>query len=118
MGPRSIITRRGSGRGWLGDACAIALGNGEHMSPQEPSQRVSDKARRLADAPAKSTRHILIVDDDDAFCYAAGKVLRNAGFVVSLAPDHNLALEILERPESPDLLITDLVMPGALTALP
>jgi len=88
------------------------------MSPQGPSQRVSDKARRLADAPAKSTRHILIVDDDDAFCYTAGKVLRNAGFVVSLAPDHNLALEILERPESPDLLITDLVMPGALTALP
>ena len=84
------------------------------MSPQEPSQRVSDKAQRLADAPATATRHILFVDDDEAFCYAAAKALRNAGFVVSLAPDHHLALQILEGPQPPDLLITDLVMPGGI----
>ena len=58
-----------------------------------------------------SPRHILLVDDDEAFCYAAAKALRNAGFVVSLAPDHRLALQILEGPHPPDLLITDLVMP-------
>ena len=61
-----------------------------------------------------STRHILFVDDDEAFCYAAAKALRNAGFSVSLAPDHRLALQILEGPQPPDLLITDLVMPGGI----
>ena len=55
---------------------------------------------------------ILVVDDDEAFCYVAGKVLRQAGHHVCLAPDHRLALQILESPQPLDLLITDLVMPG------
>jgi CheY-like chemotaxis protein len=61
-----------------------------------------------------SIGHILVVDDDEAFCYAIAKALRNAGFVVSGAPDHHLALRILEGPQPPDLLITDLVMPGGI----
>lgn len=54
------------------------------------------------------------MDDDEAFCYAAAKALRSAGFVVSLAPDHHLALQILDGPEPLDLLITDVVMPGGI----
>jgi len=51
------------------------------------------------------------VDDEEAFAYAAAKALRKAGFEVSLAPDHRLALQILESPQPLDLLITDVVMP-------
>jgi CheY-like chemotaxis protein len=58
--------------------------------------------------------HILLVDDDEAFSYAAAKSLRQAKFVVSVAPDHRLALQILEGPQPIDLLITDLVMPGGI----
>jgi CheY-like chemotaxis protein len=54
---------------------------------------------------------ILLVDDEEAFSYAAAKALRKAGFEVSLAPDHRLALQILESPQPLDLMITDVVMP-------
>jgi CheY-like chemotaxis protein len=56
--------------------------------------------------------HILLIDDDEAFSYASAKALRNAGFEVSLAPDHRLALQILQSPQPIDLMITDIVMPG------
>jgi CheY-like chemotaxis protein len=59
-----------------------------------------------------SASHILLIDDDEAFSYASAKALRNAGFEVSLAPDHRLALQILQSPQPIDLLITDIVMPG------
>ena len=63
---------------------------------------------------ASELGRILFVDDDEAFCYAVATALRSAGFVVSVAPDHHLALEILEGPQPPDLLITDIVMPGGI----
>jgi len=63
---------------------------------------------------ASELGNILLVDDDEAFCYAAAKALRNAGFEVSLASDHRLALRILEGAQPLDLLITDLVMPNGI----
>ena len=42
---------------------------------------------------------------------ATARMLRAAGFEVSLAPDHRLALEDLESTRPIDLLITDIVMP-------
>ena len=63
---------------------------------------------------ASEVGHILFVDDDEALCYSAAKALRKAGFVVSVAPDHHLALQILEGPQTLDLLITDLVMPNGI----
>src|SRR5690242_1036467 len=55
--------------------------------------------------------HVLLVDDDEAFSYVAARALELAGFEVLTAPDHRLALEILEGSQPLDLLITDLVMP-------
>jgi len=58
-----------------------------------------------------SQTRILVVDDDKICGDATARVLRAAGFEVSLAPDHRLALEDLESTRPVDLLITDIVMP-------
>ena len=58
-----------------------------------------------------SQTRILVVDDDKIYGDATARVLRAAGFEVSLAPDHRLALEDLESTRPVDLLITDIVMP-------
>src|SRR5271155_4098004 len=58
------------------------------------------------------TARILLVDDDDAFRYAAARALDTAGFIVEEAPDYRTALEILEDKNPLSLLVTDLVMPG------
>lgn len=55
---------------------------------------------------------ILLVDDDDAFRYAAAKAFETGGFIVKEAPDYRAALEILEDKNPLSLLVTDLVMPG------
>jgi len=70
----------------------------------------------LARRPAAPRRapwwaNILLVDDDEAFSYVAANALRAAGYDVLLAPDHRLALEILDSPRPLDLLITKVVMP-------
>src|SRR5215471_13351907 len=58
-----------------------------------------------------SNARILVVDDDKICGDAIVRVLCAAGFEVSFAPDHRLALENLESTRPIDLLITDIVMP-------
>ena len=58
-----------------------------------------------------SQTRILVVDDDKICGDDTARMLRAAGFEVSLAPDHRLALEDLESTRPVDLLITDIVMP-------
>jgi CheY-like chemotaxis protein len=70
-----------------------------------------------ADAGLAGPRHILMVDDDEIFREAAAKVLRAAGFEVRLAPDHRLALDLLEGVETIDLLLVDIVMPDRVNGL-
>jgi CheY-like chemotaxis protein len=57
-------------------------------------------------------KQILLVEDDEVLRDATAAMLRSAGYVVHVAPDHRLALEILEGDERIDLLITDVVMPA------
>jgi CheY-like chemotaxis protein len=76
-----------------------------NVTPAATSSETS--FRRVPGAPAR----ILVVDDDVVFSEATARVLRAAGFEVSLAPDHRLALEDLESTRPIDLLITDIVMP-------
>jgi hypothetical protein len=56
-------------------------------------------------------KRILLVDDDEGFRNATAGLLRAAGYHARTAPDHRLALEILERGEPVDVLILDIVMP-------
>jgi DNA-binding NtrC family response regulator len=67
-----------------------------------------------ADSGARETmagKWILVVDDDEAFRDATARLLRSAGYQVRSAPDHRLALEILERDDPVDVLVLDVVMP-------
>jgi CheY-like chemotaxis protein len=66
---------------------------------------------------ASTAKHLLLVDDDEAFREATAATLRAAGYGVREAPDYRLALEILEGAEHIDVLIVDLVMPGAINGL-
>jgi len=81
-----------------------------------PSSRISfgcgDRGQRFTQQVEQSLGCILVVDDDEAFCYAGAKALRMAGFKVLLAPDHRLALQILEGIDPIDQLITGIVMPN------
>lgn len=60
------------------------------------------------------TERILLVDDDEAFRYAAAKALGDQGFAVREAADYRVALEILEDKKPLSLLVTDLVMPNGI----
>jgi len=55
---------------------------------------------------------ILLVDDDEAFRYAAEKMLTDAGYEVTSAPDYRHALDAINGSEPLDLLLTDVVMPN------
>ena len=57
--------------------------------------------------------HILVVDDDDAVRDVAAKILRRMGYRVTTADSGENAVEVLlEMPEAPDMLLSDIVMPG------
>ncbi len=61
----------------------------------------------MIDAP-----HILVVDDDAAALYAAAKALAEAGYKVTTSRNFQDAIDCLEKDPHPNMLITDIVMPG------
>ncbi len=61
-------------------------------------------------AAAVGPKHILLVDDDDGYRYAAHKALDAAGFAVVAVSGFNDALQRLESLERIDLLVIDIVM--------
>jgi CheY-like chemotaxis protein len=54
---------------------------------------------------------ILVVDDEPAIRDLVSVLLEDAGYTVCSAPDGLAAMEAVAR-ESPDLVVTDLYMPG------
>jgi CheY-like chemotaxis protein len=55
--------------------------------------------------------YVLVVDDDEAIRLVLLETLRNDGRDVVSAADGDEALEIMERPRLPELVILDLMMP-------
>jgi len=71
----------------------------------------------IPDQPQHDRKHVLLVDDDRVFGEALGKILRRAGFDVSLATDFRVALEVLESKRPVDLLLADIVMPSSVNGV-
>ena len=71
-------------------------------------------AKETADATAaaaeKTSKRILIVDDDAEIIEAMRYALESKGFEILVARDGNQGLAMAER-EDPDLLILDMMMP-------
>jgi CheY-like chemotaxis protein len=56
---------------------------------------------------------VLLAEDDSEIADLAGRVLQEAGYQVQVAPDGHRALDrVLRDGFLPDLLITDVIMPG------
>jgi two-component system cell cycle sensor histidine kinase/response regulator CckA len=61
----------------------------------------------------RGTESILLVEDDDAVRRVATRMLRGQGYTVTDAPTAAAALRcILQAPLPPELLLTDVVLPG------
>jgi PAS domain S-box-containing protein len=70
--------------------------------------------RQEATAPAGGSETILVVEDNSALRRIAVRQLREAGYRLLEASDAEAAMAIVESQEPIDLLLTDVVMPGAM----
>lgn len=55
--------------------------------------------------------HVLVIDDDPAYCRLVRRMLEAAGYSVATAPDYVEGLAIVESNEPIDLLLTDVNLP-------
>ena len=89
----------------------------EHVPTREEAAEIeaAEEAKAAPVKPSDLAGHgrILLVEDEDAVRAFAAKSLKRRGYEVVEARDGEHALEILEdEPESFDILISDVVMPG------
>jgi signal transduction histidine kinase/DNA-binding response OmpR family regulator len=117
---------KGTGLG-LAQAYGFTKQTGGHIKIySEPGDGTTVKiylprTRREADVLASShnaavqggSEHILVVEDDEGVRAAVADMLSELGYRVSRAAGPEAALEILQK-EVPDLIFTDVVMPGSI----
>ena len=77
----------------------------------EVTQEIEVKRIRPVFTPSQSNR-VLLVDDEDGVRLVVSRVLRTKGFIVTECANAEQALEILNRRNDFDLLLTDMIMPG------
>jgi CheY-like chemotaxis protein len=68
----------------------------KHVAPEQPY--------------SPTNYHILIVDDDDAFRMMLNDTLWHEGYIVTAAPDGEMAIELVQK-EHYDLVLLDIMMP-------
>lgn len=75
----------------------------------EHVERVEEKD--ISMIPLRGIGHILLVEDEVELCNANAEFLTSIGYSVTCAPSGLDALQLLDRLEHIDLVITDVVMP-------
>jgi PAS domain S-box-containing protein len=90
------------------------LGDGTEVELWLP---VSGEALARIEAPQRHEPHdgagtVLLVDDEDIVRSTAAEMLRALGYQVQLADSAEAALAMLDKGLTPDLLVTDHLMPG------
>jgi CheY-like chemotaxis protein len=90
----------------LGTTVSVFLPRAAVLAEQQPA--------RLIDATNERTSRavVLLVDDDTSVRGTTGEILENLGYRVIQAPNGEAAQELLERGETIDVLLTDVIMPG------
>ena len=82
--------------------------------------RTTDRARPMTipaqDTPSSAGELVLLVEDDPAVRQSSADALRALGYAVQDAADADAALSLLEGGLRPDVLFTDVVMPGRLSS--
>ncbi len=74
-----------------------------------PEQRVPEKSYKRS----AGNEHILLVDDDDEVRSLSAEMLTSLNYIVTEASSGEEAIKIIrQKSDHPDLVLTDLVMPG------
>ncbi|MEI7743375.1 MAG: PAS domain S-box protein, partial [Chloroflexota bacterium] len=94
-----------------------AIGTGSTVSIHLPraadtSPAALPPAAETAPPPVVGRETILLVDDEPGVLAVTARLLRELGYTVLEASDPAAALAIAESGVAPDLLLTDIVMPG------
>ena len=85
----------------------LAVAGPAHAAPAAPPADVREDA-----APVGSAAKVMIVDDEPINIKVARKYLQNAGYANFVCvSDSTTALEVMRR-ERPDVILTDVMMPG------
>ena len=95
-----------------------AIGQGTSVKLYLPRTKdpVAETPTEAGHAPAGSER-VLVVEDNDEVRHAVVDMLAGWGYRVVAAENPDVAAAILERDSGFDLLFTDVVMPGSISAI-
>ena len=83
--------------------------------PEEPSGFLVHDRRSMqkTEIIEKPTKNILVIDDDKLVLKTIAKYLKNCGYLVTIASSGLEALDKIDTlPGIPDLIISDIRMPG------
>jgi two-component system cell cycle sensor histidine kinase/response regulator CckA len=105
-----IVTRNGGSVG-----VSSELGTGTSFKVYLPRADAAAMVELPApvDRPRAGSQTVLVVDDAEGLRELAKRLLQRQGYTVLVAANANEALALFERNNSIDLLLTDVVMPGA-----
>ena len=83
----------------------------------DPAEAEASSGPMIGETPAKATTthtpRILLVEDEPAVCALLRHALERSGYHVDIGATGAEGLALCDELEPPDLLITDLILPGA-----
>lgn len=79
----------------------------------DAAETVAEVRPAVAARPSSGAQTVLVVEDADGLRQLTRRLLERLGYTVLLAANANEAIELFERHSSIDVILTDVVMPGA-----